>query len=230
MTMQADTFVFYPTFIQQIEAVNDIAVQHRLYVAVAQYGCYGIEPDFSDIDPLGMLNGLFVAIKHAIDDAKGKRREIAAKRSEAGKRGGAPIGNNNAVKQAKTTKINKTSVNVNVDVNDNVNVDDNVNMDKGQKRSPRFVPPSLDEVKRFFEENNFKSDANAFYDYYDANGWTQGNRKPIKKWEAAARQWERRQPEFAGRTQPTKQPQQPTTAPIFDEPDYSDTDFGGRRY
>jgi hypothetical protein len=36
----------------------------------------------------------------------------------------------------------------------------------------------------------------AFFDYYEANGWTQGRNKPIKDWKAAARGWIRRSQQF----------------------------------
>ena len=49
--------------------------------------------------------------------------EIKQKRSEAGRKGGAPIGNNNASKTSKN-KQNKHNVNVNDNVNVNVNDND----------------------------------------------------------------------------------------------------------
>lgn len=238
MEAQQDTFVFYPTFIQQIEAISSVEVRARLYSALAQYGCYGKEPDFSDIDPLGMLDGLFVAIKYAIDESKSHRRNITESRRAAGALGGAPKGNANAQKQAKTSKTSKTSKNnqseanasktsVNVNVNENVNGNENLStdVDKGKKRSKRFVAPSLDEIKSFWSENNFSSDPEAFNDYYKANGWTQGRGKAIKDWEAAARNWERRQSEFSPTKTATPQPPKPTTA---EQPE--EEDFGGMDY
>lgn len=39
-------------------------------------------------------------------------------------------------------------------------------------------------------------EAQKFYDYYAANGWTQGRNKPIVDWRAAARNWVRRAAEY----------------------------------
>lgn len=192
-----ETFVFYPSFIRQIEAIRNDAVKARLYKAAAEYGCYNVIPDFSDIDPIGTLDGLFEAIKYAIDESKSRRRKISESRSNAGRLGGGQPGNTNArKKQNKQKQANesKTSVNVNENVNENVSTI--VELESKTKRDARFVAPSLDDVKRFFFENGFVSDPDSFFDYYEANGWVQRGNKPIKKWQAAARQWERRQPEF----------------------------------
>lgn len=58
-------------------------------------------------------------------------------------------------------------------------------------------PKDLDEVLESFKEVGAEdSEALAFYDYYEANGWTQGRNKPIKDWKAAARGWIRRSHQF----------------------------------
>ena len=64
-----------------------------------------------------------------------------------------------------------------------------------KKRGTR--PKDLDEVLESFKEVGAEeSEALAFFDYYEANGWTQGRNKPIKDWKAAARGWIRRSPQF----------------------------------
>lgn len=222
MDKMEDSFVFYPSFIQQIEAVKSPEVRGRLYSAVAQYGCYNTMPDFSDIDPLGMLDGLFVAIKRAIDDQR-ERRETQRRN---GAKGGAPIGNTNARKQPNSSENNLyIDKAVNTDINSN-----KLSNESKKKTRCVFSAPSLDEVKDFFKANSFTSDPEAFFDYYEANGWTQGNRKPLQKWEAAARQWERRQAEFspARSTSRHRQQERPMTAAT--DPGDEPTDFGGRQY
>lgn len=57
----------------------------------------------------------------------------------------------------------------------------------------RFVPPGEDETVLFFRENgSSKAEAEAFRDYYQANGWKVGGRASMKDWRAAARSWIRR--------------------------------------
>ncbi len=114
-----DTFVFCPSFYQQLCAIKDNEVRLRLYEAVAEYGVLGTVPDFTEIDPMGLINGVFAAIKYVIDSAKANRGTISNVRSKAGKNGGAPKSNQNARKHPKTSKNkqNKQDVDVDVDVN-----------------------------------------------------------------------------------------------------------------
>jgi len=55
----------------------------------------------------------------------------------------------------------------------------------------RFLKPSADEVKAFCSEHGYAIDADAFVDYYEANGWKIG-KNPMKSWRAAIRTWVRR--------------------------------------
>lgn len=58
-------------------------------------------------------------------------------------------------------------------------------------RTPRFSPPSVDEVAAYCKERHNGVDPRRFVDFYTANGWTQGRGKSIKDWRAAVRTWER---------------------------------------
>lgn len=58
-------------------------------------------------------------------------------------------------------------------------------------------PKGLEEVLEAFKEVGAdEAEGMAFFDYYEANGWTQGRNKPIKDWKAAARGWIRRSQQF----------------------------------
>lgn len=56
----------------------------------------------------------------------------------------------------------------------------------------KFSPPTVLEVADYCLERNNGIDAESFVDYYAANGWVQGQGKPIKDWKACVRTWERR--------------------------------------
>lgn len=60
---------------------------------------------------------------------------------------------------------------------------------KGQKRSSRFTPPSIEEVQKYCKERNNSVNAERFIDYYTSNGWQVGKNK-MKDWKAAVRTWE----------------------------------------
>lgn len=55
----------------------------------------------------------------------------------------------------------------------------------------RFTPPTIEEVEAYCLERQNGIDAQAFIDFYTANGWVQGKGKPIKNWQACIRLWER---------------------------------------
>ena len=66
-----------------------------------------------------------------------------------------------------------------------------------EKNRTKKKPKDLEEVLESFKEVGAEeSEAMAFFDYYEANGWTQGRNKPIKDWKAAARGWIRRSHQF----------------------------------
>lgn len=69
-----------------------------------------------------------------------------------------------------------------------------INKEKEKTKRERFVPPSLDDVKAYCKETGKPIDAEAFIDYYTANGWRTG-KNPMKEWKAAVRQWRRRDEE-----------------------------------
>ena len=65
--------------------------------------------------------------------------------------------------------------------------------DKPPKRT-RFIPPTVDEVRTYCQENGYKVDPERFVDYYESTGWMAGKNK-IKDWKATVRNWNRREVE-----------------------------------
>lgn len=61
-----------------------------------------------------------------------------------------------------------------------------------RKKAAVFKKPSVEDVKQYCDDRNNEIDAEAFVDYYEANGWKVG-RTPMKDWKAAVRTWERKQ-------------------------------------
>lgn len=69
----------------------------------------------------------------------------------------------------------------------------NTSQQTTEKPARRFTPPTLEEVQGYCRERGNAVDAQRFFDYYTANGWTQGKGKHIKDWRAAVRLWERQE-------------------------------------
>ena len=73
----------------------------------------------------------------------------------------------------------------------------------GKKEKEGFVIPSaaegpkFEEVKSYFQENNFPElEANKFFNYFKSIGWLVGGKTPMADWQAAARNWMLNAPKF----------------------------------
>lgn len=90
------------------------------------------------------------------------------------------------------------------------------------KPSPRYAPPTLTDVQEYCRERQSTVSAESFFDFYTANGWKQGQGKPIKDWRAAVRTWERRDRENGKTPRPENVPEytppyNPLDAITFDD-------------
>ena len=56
-------------------------------------------------------------------------------------------------------------------------------------------PKDAAEVAAYAKSIGYDLDAERFMDYYEAQGWKQGNGQPLKDWKAAVRLWQRRDQE-----------------------------------
>ncbi len=74
-----------------------------------------------------------------------------------------------------------------------------------KEKAKRFVPPTVDEVRAFCEENGYAVDAYQFVNYYASKGWVVG-KSPMKDWEAAVRTWVRKREELAPQNQTPPKP------------------------
>lgn len=56
-----------------------------------------------------------------------------------------------------------------------------------------FAPPTLDECRAYFGANCLSGDPDAFWAYFESQGWVKGNGQPVSNWGALALDWSRRQ-------------------------------------
>lgn len=209
-----ESFAFLWTF---KDAMSDLEDEEKLelYEAITDFAFFDVEPEFKSRVARAVFKSIRINLQRAKDRYDRCKRN-GSKGAEYGKLGGRP---KKKVEQPITPRITPSETPKKpLNVNDNVNVNVNDNGNSVSKRTRRFVAPSLNEVKTYFLKSNFTSDAERFFDYYDANGWTQGKGKPIKNWQAAARNWERRQSEFEPKAKAVAKPMpKPTTAADYDE-------------
>lgn len=60
---------------------------------------------------------------------------------------------------------------------------------ENNRKSNRFAPPSVDDVRAYCLERGNNIDPDKFVDYYESNGWMVGKNK-MKDWKATVRSWE----------------------------------------
>jgi len=111
-----------------------------------------------------------------------------------------------STEQALVSSINNTNItnksNISKDVNlgeqtQNFEIDDeilkNENTEEKEKKlreKKKETTPSFDEVKNFFNQQNFPElEANKFFNYFSSIGWLVGGKSPMVNWQAAAQNW-----------------------------------------
>lgn len=68
-----------------------------------------------------------------------------------------------------------------------------------RREKKRFQKPTLEEVREYIAQKGLDmnlEDAEEFYDHYETNGWVTNGGNPIKNWEAAVRNWNRRKKRY----------------------------------
>lgn len=88
------------------------------------------------------------------------------------------------------TKHTNTNPNPNPNPNPNTNANTNSNANANTKKT-KFIPPSLEEVKRYALERKSSVDPEKFYQYYEAGSWHDKDGNPVKNWKQKLISWER---------------------------------------
>ena len=168
-----ESFVFYRSFYEAIKKIKDKATKADIYEAICELGLNkNVIPLTNDVGQI-----IMELVKPQI--------EANTERYENGKKGGAPIGNQNAKKQLKTTTgylLKQPNENDNENVNDN----DNVNV---RENSHTLSLTLADIVSYGLTLGISKSYCERFYEYYEGIGWVNGNGLPIKNWKLVLSKW-----------------------------------------
>jgi hypothetical protein len=160
----------------------------------------GEEPTFTD----GMVMVAFDFFRSQIDIDGAKYEEVSIKRREAGRQGGLTKKANATKSKQNVANTTKPKQNVHDNDNVNVNVNDNVNDNVLEattlptRTRERFVKPTINEITAYVLEKGYTFNPQAFYDYYESNGWRVG-RNPMKDWRAAMRNWNKNEQHFNNR-------------------------------
>ena len=176
------SFVLYHAIRKPLEKLND-EQRGQLFLAILNYSEFGTEPDFED----SSVDIAFEFIRDALDKDTAAWEEKSQRRAEAGSKGGkqkvANLANATFAKQNVANQAVSVSASVSVSESD---IKENI------KKKKQFVPPTLEEVKAYVIEKGYRFDAEAFYSFYESNGWKVG-KNPMKSWKDACTTWEKRE-------------------------------------
>lgn len=127
---------------------------------------------------------IFETVKATMQADKEKYNEVSKKRREAA------LASKSKQKQANAPKSTDLLYESDSD-NESVLKEREKRIKKKEKEKPK-PPPTVEQVKEYATKAGLNLDAERFVDYYTANGWKVGGHTPMKDWQAAARNWARR--------------------------------------
>ena len=204
--LMRESTIFYRSFYEAIKEL-DAETQSKVYSAIFEYAL-----NFNEVEVKGLAKTVFTLIKPQLD-ANLKRYENGTK---------AKVKQTKSKTEAKP-KQDRSKVEANVNDNVNVNANKNVNQNQNDNVSrSRFRAPTYDEIFDFMKMKNglagniwpdakVISEAKAFFNHYESNGWMVGKNK-MKNWEAAVRNWMNNNSKFENQKINTHAKQPNTTA------------------
>ena len=135
------------------------------------------------------------------------------------------INNTNILNDKNVSNLNEQTKNFEEINNssDKIVTSSEVEMSKEEKSSAKKeekLHPLIEEVKTYFQENNFpEQEAQKFYNYCKSVGWLVGGKTPMVDWQAAAQNWMINAPKFISNAEQPNRAKQLNTAT---DKDYSE--------
>lgn len=158
----------------------------KLLIALFERQQHGTPmPDFGNT-PLGIYAQMIEpTIKRRIDGSRGGKKGVSH----------VPIKDTSQVPMQVPIKDTSEASRVEKSIYNTLS-NERVNARTRTREKKEFVPPTLEEVQAYCDENGINIDAQRFIDHYTANGWKVG-KNSMKDWKAAVRNWEKNDRVFA---------------------------------
>lgn len=170
-----DSFVFYRSF---LDGLNAIPKKDRLacYEAIVNYAL-----NDKDETGEGVAAGVLNLVKPIID--------ANSRKAEAGRKGGQARASK---AQANASKVKQEASKAKLNRKEEIINSKKEKEKEKEKETSTPKHPTVEQVREYAAKAGLNLDAERFVDYYTANGWKVGGRTPMKDWQAAARNWARR--------------------------------------
>lgn len=161
---------------------EDLRDRAMLADAIMMYGLHGVEADLPK-----HLRRVFKAMKNAIDNSKDAR----GRGGKGGRPRKKPVSDKPETQVSESENPNLTYPSLSCPELDCAEL----SCDEGDAPAapPEFEPPTLDEARGYFGANCLSGDPDAFWAYFESQGWVKGNGQPVSNWGALALDWSRRQ-------------------------------------
>ena len=99
------------------------------------------------------------------------------------------INNTNILNDKNVSNLEKHTKNFEEINNSNIE-NENSKEEKSSAKKEEKLHPLIEEVKTYFQENNFpEQEAQKFFNYFKSVGWLVGGKTPMVDWQAAAQNW-----------------------------------------
>ena len=129
------------------------------------------------------------------------------------------INNTNILNDKNVSNLEKLTKNFE-EINNLDLKNENSKEEKSSAKKEEKLQPSIEEVKTYFQENNFpEQEAQKFYNYFKSVGWLVGGKTPMVDWQAAAQNWMINAPKFISNAEQPNRAKQLNTAT---DKDYSE--------
>ena len=129
------------------------------------------------------------------------------------------INNTNILNDKNVSNLEKHTKNFEEINNSNLE-NENSKEEKSSAKKEEKLHPLIEEVKTYFQENNFpEQEAQKFYNYFKSVGWLVGGKTPMVDWQAAAQNWMINAPKFISNAEQPNRAKQLNTAT---DKDYSE--------
>lgn len=129
------------------------------------------------------------------------------------------INNTNILNDKNVSNLEKLTKNFEEINNSNLE-NENSKEEKSSAKKEEKLHPLIEEVKTYFQENNFpEQEAQKFFNYFKSVGWLVGGKIPMVDWQAAAQNWMINAPKFISNAEQPNRAKQLNTST---DKDYSE--------
>lgn len=183
-------FMFYDSYREAASALP-AELQGEFYRLLVEYACAGVEPECDGVLRLGFelaRPNLDKSVARSKAGAKGGSSTSDAKRSAVranGAKGGRPAETPQEPKQKPKQNQSKTKAKPKQKPKQGEERGGEV-----RGRTP-MGRPTIEEVREHVRQKGYSFDADAFYAYYDSQGWKKANGQKVANWKQCCVTWER---------------------------------------